>query len=316
MDFDRAYYNSKQFLSLTSLYPEEFDRLLPVFRERWYKFYKYHTLEGKKRKGRFNNYRKDTPTLPRVEDKLFFILVALTNNLTQEVLANSFGMDQSRTSRWFDLLLSLLDETLQRLGLQPARNSDGLKAQLRQPRPDDDQVYLDASERPIGRSVDDEAQRHDYSGKQHQHTVKNTLLCLSDQEVIYLGPSYRGAIHDKRLAELDGFEFEASQELWVLQDKGYDGLLIERVHTMQPFKARRNRPLTKLQKEFNQWVNQQRITIEHAISGIKRARMVKDLCRLARQMRDRVMQCCTALHNFRVRSPQRRYSPARKYVSA
>lgn len=318
MDFDRIYAKSKQFLSLTSLYPVEFDRLLEVFRDRWYKFYKQYTLEGKRRKAPYLKYRKNTPTLPRVEDKLFFVLIMLKNNTTQELIAASFALDQSKASRWFDLLVPLLNEGLKKLGLQPARNTEELQAQLRSKdqRPADDKVYLDASERPIGRVSDYEAQKKDYSGKKHRHTVKNNLMCLSDQEVIYLGPTYRGALHDKRMADLEGYTFDPELNLWLLEDKGYDGLWVEGAHTMRPYKARRNKPLTAIQQEFNRWVSKQRITIEHAISGIKRTKMAAQVCRLKNSARDQVMVACTALHNFRVRSPQRAYSPARAYVSA
>jgi hypothetical protein len=316
MDFVRIHAKSKQFLSLTSLYPEEFDRLLVVFRDRWYKFYKQYTLEGNRRKSPYYKYRNDTPTLPTVEDKLFFVLMMLKNNSTQELIAASFDLDQSKASRWFALLLPLLNKTLKKLDLQPARTTEELKSQLRKARPEDDKVYLDASERPIGRITDQEAQKKDYSGKKHCHTVKNNLMSLSDQEIIYLGPTYRGAIHDKKMADLEQYHFDPNLNLWVLQDKGYDGLLIAGAHTMQPFKARRNHPLTKIQKEFNHWVSKQRIVIEHAISGIKRAKMASHVCRLAKSMRDAVMLACTSLHNFRVRSPQRKYSPARCYASA
>jgi hypothetical protein len=117
MNFSRIYSKSKQFLSLTSLYPEEFDRLLVVFRDRWYKFYKQYTLEGKRRKSPYYKYRDDTPTLPTVEDKLLFVLMMLKNNSTQELIAASFDLDQSKASRWFKLLLPLLNETLKKLDL-------------------------------------------------------------------------------------------------------------------------------------------------------------------------------------------------------
>lgn len=316
MNFDHLYQKEKSFLSLTSLYPSEFDRLLKVFRHRWYKFYKQYTLEGRRRKAPYLKYRQDTPTLPRVEDKLFFCLVMLKNNSTQELIAASFHLDQSRASRWFTLLLPLINEALKKLGLHPARTTEDLQAQLRQPRPEDDKVFLDASERPIGRNTDYDAQKKEYSGKKHQHSVKNNLITLSDQEVIYLGPTYRGAIHDKKMADLEDYQVNPELDLWWLQDKGYDGLLVPGANTIQPFKGRRNKPLTDIQEEFNEWVSKQRITVEHAICGVKRMKMASQICRLAKDMRDTVMLTCTALHNFRVRSPNRAYQPARCYRSA
>lgn len=316
MDFDKLHQKDKSFLSLTSLYPAEFDRLLPVFKQRWYGFYKYRTLEGKRRRAPYLKFRRNTPTLPRVEDKLFFLLVMLKNNNTQELIAASFDLDQSRASRWFAVLLPLLNDALSDLDLLPARTTEELQTQLRKPRPEDDKVLLDASERPIGRNCDYDAQKKDYSGKKHQHTVKNNLICLSNQEVIYLGPTYRGAIHDKRMADLEDFQVEPQLNLWWIQDKGYDGLFVPGAHMMCPFKARRGKPLTNIEKEFNQWVSQQRITIEHAINGVKRTKMAAQVCRLAAKLRDQIMLTCTALHNFRVRSSHRAYASTRGYASA
>jgi hypothetical protein len=51
-----------------------------------------------------------------------------------------------------------------------------------------------------------------------------------------------------------------------------------------------------------------RVVIEHANSGIKRLRMIKDVLRIhGPWFRDTVMVVACALHNFRVRSPLRDY---------
>jgi hypothetical protein len=42
--------NRTAFIGLTTLYPEEFDLILPVFSELWYKLYKNFTLQRKRRK--------------------------------------------------------------------------------------------------------------------------------------------------------------------------------------------------------------------------------------------------------------------------
>ena len=79
VNYETIYQNKKKFLSLTSLYPQEFDTILPVFAAQWYKYHKHFDMLGKRRKAPKINYEKETNTLPRVEDKLFFILVYLIN---------------------------------------------------------------------------------------------------------------------------------------------------------------------------------------------------------------------------------------------
>lgn len=68
-------------------------------------------------------------------------------------------------------------------------------------RPQAQMLYLDATEHPTGRNTDYKAQKHDYSGKQKQHTAKNSVLCDEYQFIHFLGFTWRGAIPDKAMAE-------------------------------------------------------------------------------------------------------------------
>ena len=55
--------------------------------------------------------------------------------------------------------------------------------------------FHDATERPIQRPKDVEAQKAYYSGKKKQHTIKNTLMITADSKVVFLTPSFEGRIH-------------------------------------------------------------------------------------------------------------------------
>ncbi len=70
---------------------------------------------------------------------------------------------------------------------------------------------------------------------------------------------------------------------------------------LQPMKKPRGRELTPDQKEGNRLISRIRIRVEHAIGGVKRYRMVKDQLRNWKDdFRDRVMETCCGLHNFRL----------------
>lgn len=98
------------------------------------------------------------------------------------------------------------------------------------------------------------------------------------------------------------------------QDAGFQGYAPDNVHVVMPFKKPRNKLLTDMQKWFNQYVSQRRIVVEHAIRGIKRCRIIQQSCRLKGYWtRDQIMNVCTALHNFRVKSPSRAYCSASKF---
>jgi len=120
-------------------------------------------------------------------------------------------------------------------------------------------------------------------------------------------------MHDKKIADEDGFLFPDGIQLF--QDCGYQGFHLFNVFIVQPFKKPRNKELNTIQKWFNQYTSSIRICVEHAISGIKRCRIVKDKCRHFRQhFRDQIMVICTALHNFRVTSPFRTYKSDFKWT--
>ena len=106
-----------QFLSLTSILPQEFDLLLPRFQTHWERYYRYHTLEGKKRlvaghREHGNAKLSGTPT------KMFF----LKTNSVQQHHAASFGVSQSKVSRLAHVLLDIFDQTLKSLGMSPERD--------------------------------------------------------------------------------------------------------------------------------------------------------------------------------------------------
>jgi hypothetical protein len=59
--------------------------------------------------------------------------------------------------------------------------------------------------------------------------------------------------------------------------------------------------LTAEEKERNRKMSQIRVKVEHAISGIKRSRIVKDILRNTKDnFSDLVMVIACGLHNFRV----------------
>ena len=83
---------------------------------------------------------------------------------------------------------------------------------------------------------------------------------------------------------------------------GFQGFDVVDVVVIQPKKKPRGGALTAEEKEENRRINSIRVRIEHAISGIKRCRIVKDKLRLWREhVHDMVMETCCGLHNYRLR---------------
>lgn len=314
MNYEKLATNETQHLALTTLLPAEFEFILEQFRLLWYKYYKIYTLEGKRRKKKNWYPEKNTPTLPTVADKLLFILVYFKQHPLQQFQAASFSLSQAKVSLWIKILSPILLETLKKLKCIPCRDGAVLKDFLNKSA-DFNEVQIvnqDVVEQTTPRPTDDEAQRTQYSGKKKAHTYKNKVDCLDNQYVVYLSPTYLGSVHDKKIADEENCQYP--ENIRLRQDSGFQGYAPENVHIVMPFKKPKNGFLTEMQIWFNQYVGQRRIVVEHAIRGIKRCHIVQNPCRLAGYwIRDQIMNICTALHNFRVRSPLRAYKAANKF---
>ena len=322
LNIEKILSNEVQFKALTSLRIEEFQALLSPFRHRWYQYHKHFTIFGKRRKKPLSAraYQNDTRTLSTVEDKLFFILLFFKTSSIQQQLAAEFEMDQGHVSRWIKVLLPLLNQAIVDLHCQAARTMDELVRLFRQrqePSGSDEaevrveSLHVDVTARPIGRNVDDQAQKKDFSQKHYEHSVKNTVLCDEYQFIHFAGPTWLGSMHDKTMImeELPNLNPLESYDLWFSKDKGYQGYQPQGVHLLEPFKAVRERTLTEIEKEYNAWINSSRVVVEHAISGVKRLRLLALPMRYWRHdLRDLFFQIGCGLHNLRVRFRRHAYA--------
>lgn len=113
-------HNQSRVRALTSLEPDEFAALVPVFESCFLEYMREYTIDGLPRLNRRYTVYKNSP-LPRIEDKLLFILVHIKQNLTQEIQGELFGMVQSDANKWLQLLRPLLYQALEKSGTIPAR---------------------------------------------------------------------------------------------------------------------------------------------------------------------------------------------------
>lgn len=162
-------YQSKptEFLALTGYTHQEFEALLPHFREQYYQWMARYRLDGKERGNRKYSDYQNSP-LPTSEDKLFFILAYLKSNNLQMVQGALFGMSQPKANLWIHCLQPILNQTLGDLGELPARVMDGLTFDENE----DKLFFHDGSERPIPRPSDPAEQQEYYSGKKTAHGQK------------------------------------------------------------------------------------------------------------------------------------------------
>ena len=235
--------------------------------------------------------------LPTTRARLLFILFYFKCYPLQEVLAFLFDLSQPQACEWIKKLTPLVNRVLGCELLLPARRPADLETLLKEV-PELRLLVLDGVERPVRRPKDKDDQKKDYSGKKKAHRKKN-LLISSEKRVIYLGPTSPGSVHDKKLADESGLCFPG--DALVLKDTGFQGYEPPDTDTLQPKKKPRGRELHPIQKTINQVISRVRVTVEHAIAGLKRCHIVADIFRNRRQgFVDEVLLAASGLHNLRV----------------
>ena len=282
--------------ALTSLEAGEFTRLLAAFEQ-----------ESQARRGQFNRFgeqRQRAPgatgnagVLPTTKARLFFVLFYFKCYPLQEVMGVLFGLSQPQVCLWIGRLTPLVNAALGKELVLPARRPADLETLLAEV-PELRLLVIDGAERPIRRPKDKDQQKKDYSGKKKSHRKKN-LLISSEKRIVYLGPTSPGSVHDKKLADESNLTYPP--DALVVKDTGFQGYEPPDTDTLQPKKKPRGRELHPIQKAINQIISRVRVTVEHAIAGVKRCRIVAATFRNWRPgMVDQVVLAASGLHNLRV----------------
>lgn len=109
-----------QFLTITGVPVEEFEKYLPQFKVAYDELYPFEkTVEGQPRQRRTGGGLQGT--LAQMEDKLLFIWMYYKVYTSQSALGFQFGLSQSQVDHWIDNLLPVLQLALSKLmiSLQP-----------------------------------------------------------------------------------------------------------------------------------------------------------------------------------------------------
>lgn len=212
------------------------------------------------------------------EQKLFFILFYLKIYPTFDVLGTLFDLSPPKAEENVKKLLPVLKKAEQQLRVLPHRHF--------KPTPPSEQtsentqkIIIDATERPRCRPHHARPQKNYYSGKNHRHTLKNTVIADLTGGIAVVGPTVPGRRHDFKVLqdELDPNEPGLSSvEGWV--DLGYQGIesqypTFHRIHIphKKPRKSKNNPnpTLTPQQKKENRAISRIRVAIEHLIGDMK-----------------------------------------------
>ena len=266
--------DDRQLTALIGLSVREFQCLLPVFEEshKKLKLEEYNNGTLKRKPGGGSKGKLNT-----TERKLFFILFYMKTYPTFDVLGHKFNLDRSRAYRNVHALTPVLKSALLNLGVLPAREF-ATPYDLRKEFNTVTDLFIDATERCHFRDKDYKKQKKKYSGKQKDHTVKNTIISDDRRKILFLGYTVPGSMHDYGLLKKefppDGNWF-GTVCTWV--DLGYIGIksnyssIEVRIPNKKPRKSKLNPApsLTQEEKEENRIISRMRVVVENAICGMK-----------------------------------------------
>jgi len=307
-DFPSQVRDERQLKALTGTGLEQFERIeqefSAVYEEARQAAYDTAVKAGK-RKRKPGGGRKSI--LLSIRLKLFFLLYYLKNYPTFDVLGSFFGLSRSKSCKNVHALMPLLHESLLRLEVMPHREFESVEA-FHEAFKDVEAILLDATERAHQRPIDDEKQRELYSGKQKDHTVKNTVMSTKDRAIRFLGHTMSGCNHDFAMLKE---EFPPDKpwfkDIPMYLDLGYTGILklYEGDNIQIPYKKPRksknnpNPQLTEEQKEHNRLVGKIRIFVENSLAGLKRYKiLVHDFRNKKDKFVDDTIAICAGLWNM------------------
>jgi len=211
----------------------------------------------------------------------------------------SFGLSQGRVNHWVHHLQPVLRQAFAQLEMLPVRDGSSIADA-----PGVADYLIDGTERRRQRPKEASAQKEHYSGKKKAHTDTNVIVTSTETtRVEYLGSTEPGKVHDKKLADQAELVFPPGATLG--KDTGFQGYEPEPVLTFQPKKKPKGGALDFFDRFFNRIYSTSRIRVEHAIAGVKRCRILKDILRNTKAgFSDMIIEIACALHNFRIDSRQ------------
>ena len=239
--------------------------------------------------------------LPTVRQKLLFILVYLKAYPTYDLQGWLFDLERSRACRWVRFLMPVLSTALGRECVLPKRQIRSAE-EFFQAFPGARDVFLDGTERPRQKPRSPNARRKTYSGKKKQTTRKVLVLCDEQRRIGWLSPSRSGRRHDKRLWDKTQTLPHLPPDVTVWTDTGFNGMERQHPNVQRPVKASRHHPLTEDQRQNDRLISGLRMTVEHAIGGMKRLGCMSQVYRNRRPWVDDQFALLSAgLWNFHLR---------------
>lgn len=294
LSVERVLKDRRLMFALTGVAPREFYYLLEVFDRLLYEAGHRQTRErafGGGRKGALKDGKM----------KLFYSLLYLKVYPTYDVASFIFGVDRSRCCRWTQKFLPLLSQALKREFVLPKRQITSM-ADFMALCPGIKDLFLDGTERPVQRPFKN--QKKKYSGKKRFHTRKNTIISDEQRKILFVSPTKSGRVHDftQLLKTTLLKHLPPGVVLW--GDKAFIGIqdyIRDDTSIMIPHKKPKKGRLTPQKKQENKVIAGIRMTVEHAIGGMKRFAAASAVYRNKKGQDDCFVALAAGLWNFHLK---------------
>jgi hypothetical protein len=251
------------FRRIITLSIEEFNLLSEKLDPEW-KQNEFERLSARKdRKNKVGQGRKYE--LGKFSNLLLATLFYLRTNIGYELLSLVFNVDQSTIKRVVRRVIPLLtDRFIPKTEITKKKRRTNNLDELLGQYPELTDVIIDGTELSIKRPR--KRQKQSYSGKKKRHTKKTQVAQDKNTKLIIgLSPPKKGKIHDKKQVEQVGWNDKLPDDINCQGDLGFQGMN----NWIIPHKKPKGKELTKKQKRQNKKMARERITVEHAIRGMK-----------------------------------------------
>ena len=271
-----------------------------------------------KRKQRESRQRKTGGgrqyNLETLEQMVIMVLLYYKTYMTQEFLGWLLNLDQSNVSRLINKILPLIElaadpefatylaKAKEEFAKIPLHERTGEWETFLKKYPDLREVSTDATEGQCYRSADNATQEKYYSGKAKQHTLKTQISASPIGKVLDASATVPGSIHDKKLIDQEESVKKFPEKTVQRFDSGYQGIKADH-YIVLTIKKQRGQERSPLEKELNRANSKRRIVVEHALSRIKKFRVLSGLYRGAIAQYNTIFRSVVALLNFKLANP-------------
>jgi hypothetical protein len=239
------------------------------------------------------NFRLENPkdrrgrrTILTLEEQVLVALEYWREYRTYFHIGTSWGVSESTICR----IVTDIESTLMKTG---KFRIPGKKALLK----DSDYpefVVMDVTETAIERPK--KKQKRYYSGKKKCHTLKTQLVINQETREIICTAFGPGHCHDFNLFKKSKIHFHP--ETNSLQDSGYQGIKDYHPNSYIPRKKPKNGKLSRIEKDYNRVLAQERIMIEHVNRSLKIFKILSSRYRNRRRRYGLRCNLLSAIYNY------------------